>query len=102
MTGPLTREEKRARAKAQRLIDEGWEQTSRKYRAVARLPAGKTGLQALLEVDPLRVLRLLENAEMWAADEFRRVHSHEENGMRQELTNVEFHAFRAAGGKVSR
>lgn len=34
---------------AQRLIDEGWYQVSRKYRLVARLPKGKTGIEALIE-----------------------------------------------------
>ncbi len=35
--------------RAQRLIDEGWCQTSSKYRLVSRLPEGKTGREALAE-----------------------------------------------------
>lgn len=37
--------------RARRLIAEGWCQTSSKYRSVARLPEGKTGMEALCEAN---------------------------------------------------
>ena len=52
------------------LILVGFEQVSRKYRTLARLPLGKTGLEALAEVDPDLAAQFLRNANRMAAEQY--------------------------------
>jgi hypothetical protein len=79
------------------LIAQGYEQTSRKYRIVARLPPGKTGLEALAEVDPGLAANILRNANEQAAQQFRRVHAQGEDQLT--LTWGEFNEFLVKTGK---
>lgn len=81
------------------LVAEGWVQISRRHRMVARLPKGKTGLQALQERDLGAYKRLMERVEREAASTFLRVYSNRE-GERRELTLPEFAAFRKLGGEA--
>lgn len=84
-----------------RLVDEGYRQVSRKFRHVARLPDGMTGLEALRSVDPDLHDRMMQRMEEEAADHFRRVHASEQ-GLWLTLTTEEFDAFRrAATGRIS-
>lgn len=53
------------------LLQQGVKQLSRKYRLVARLPVGMTGLDALRERSPERYADVMRRAEQWAADEYR-------------------------------
>lgn len=84
---------------AQELIDEGWYQVSRRWRTVARLPDGKTGVQALTEAETRR------DAEKWAkmlgegsaGDHFLRCHANKD-GLWKELDVPTFAAFRKLGG----
>jgi hypothetical protein len=77
-----------------------WFQISRAYRTVARLPEGKTGIQALIDATKDR----REDAERWAnglgeasaGDHYLRVHSPKKDQL--ELTFHEFAAFRRMGG----
>lgn len=77
--------------KAERLVSEGWEQISRKYRMLARLPPGLTGLEALREHDHKLVDRFLAVAEDNARFQYLRVYAPEEH--RIELTREEFAAY---------
>ena len=45
------------REKAEKLIKEGYQQVSRRYYILARLPEGKTGKQALLDYSRTNFLR---------------------------------------------
>lgn len=48
----MTDEEKaEATLRAQALLDEGWYQVSRNHRMLARLPEGKTGMEALIDAE---------------------------------------------------
>lgn len=62
-------------ARVRNLIQQGYEQTSRKYRHLARLPEGMNGLDALRRLDPTLVSRWEENLEKMAADHYRRIYS---------------------------
>lgn len=53
------------------LLQQGVAQLSRKFRHVARLPPGMTGLEALRERAPNRYAEVMRRAEQWAADEYR-------------------------------
>lgn len=83
---------------------EVWYQVSRNHRIVARLPEGKTGIQALIDAET----RL--DRERWAqrmgegnaGDHYLRCHAMRRDGDWQQLTNVAFNAFRAAGGDTYR
>jgi hypothetical protein len=79
---------------AHELLAKGYQQISRKYRHVARLPEGKTGLQALMEVDPLLAKRMLDSAESYAKEHYLRVHAKD----KLTLSEEEFEAFKKAGG----
>lgn len=77
-------------AVARRLVAEGYHQVSRAYREVARLPEGKTGKEALLEVGWTDTDGMLE----WhAADQFRRVYA-QSRGLVRQLTRSEFEWFK--------
>jgi hypothetical protein len=53
------------------LLEQRCEQTSRKYRGVARLPPGMTGLQALKAYAANEYKRVMQDAESRAADVYR-------------------------------
>lgn len=91
-----------AEAKARELIAKGAEQTSAKYRAVAWLPAGETGLEALQRLCPGAARRILESAERQARDEYRRMGANLE-GNREELDLRTFRYFRVlrAGHQIN-
>jgi hypothetical protein len=79
------------------LIVAGFEQVSRKYRTLARLPAGKTGLEALAEVDAALAARFLQNANEHAAEQYRRCFARHENKV--ELTIDEFNEYLEKTGR---
>lgn len=81
------------------LVAEGYKQTSRKFRHVARLPRGKSGLEALKEADPEGYAHIMDNAERQAADTYRRIHARGPDKL--SLTVEGFEAFRKAGGEPS-
>lgn len=86
-----------------RLVAEGWMQTSRKFRHVARVPPGMSPIEALRAVDPRAAADLEDRLQRWAADSFRRTHAQHplvaEN--HRELDIGTFAAFRKAGGESS-
>jgi len=63
------------RSVAQRLVDEGYKQVSRKYRTVARLPPGMTGLEAMRTVDPAFVEDMMRRLNDAAAEQYLRVYA---------------------------
>lgn len=93
---------------AMRLINEGACQVSRKHRMVARLPPGKTGVQALIEAE-----RASEhphpNLEEWArgmgeahaGDHYMRCYADQEGNI-VTLDIPTFAAFRKLGGSTYR
>jgi hypothetical protein len=82
------------------LIAEGYQSTSNKYRTVARLPAGKNGIEALREIAPSEYHHIMERIEQECARTYRRLYA-EKHGDQLELSIEEFQAFKRAGGKVS-
>lgn len=82
------------------LVRDGYMQTSARFRCVARLPEGKTGLEALRDVAPNDYARIMGQAERNAADEFRRIYA-ERCGLQIQLGPEEFAAFKKAGGQTS-
>ena len=84
-------------AEAQRLAEtyvaEGWEQTSNKYRSIARVPPGETALAALERVSPSEARHLRERLECLAADTYRRVYAQRE-GNQRDLDLRTFQAFK--------
>ena len=84
----------------QELIDQGYESTSNKYRTVARLPPGKTGVEALREVSPHDYALIVYRIEQQCASAYRRIYA-QRNGDQIELSVEEFRQFKQAGGKVS-
>lgn len=71
MEASLPQEE--ALALAQKIYAEGYEVTSRRYRHLARLPEGKTGIEALMEHDPRLATHCKKHGlEDMAADQYRR------------------------------
>lgn len=83
--------------KAKKLVEDGYEQISRKYRTLARLPEGMTGIEALRSADPFLAQRFLDNAERAAKEQYMRVYSKAED--RAELTVEEFNAYLKATGR---
>jgi len=79
------------------LIEDGYQQTSGKYRRVARLPIGESGIQALRRADPDTYQAIMMRAERDCADTYRRVYANRE-GNQLVLTHEELRAFRKAGG----
>lgn len=75
-----------------------WFQTSRAHRAVARLPEGKTGRQALWEAQsrPMDKTWALQFPEYSAGDHYLRCHAPITDQLT--LNRREFEAYRAAGG----
>ncbi len=84
---------------ARLLVFEGFQQTSGKYRQVARVPRGKSGLEALLEADPKAHARIMQKAEAVASDHYRRCCA--EGDDKRALSPEVFKAFRKAGGEPS-
>lgn len=84
-----------ALSRVDELIAEGYEQISRKYRTLARLPYGKTGLEALAEVDPDLAVQYLRNAEEMAKSQYLRVYSRD----KVELTTEAFNEFLQKTGR---
>jgi hypothetical protein len=84
----------------QELIDAGYESTSNKYRTVARLPPGKTALEALRDASPHDYAMIVARIEQQCASTYRRLYA-SHNGHQVELTIEEFREFKQAGGKVS-
>ncbi len=82
----------------QKLIDEGYVQTSHRYRSVARLPEGKTAIQALTEADPIAGKDLMQQLERWALSRYLRG-PYSKN--RLELTPEEFKEFKKLNGPVA-
>jgi hypothetical protein len=82
------------------LISHGYQQTSSKYRTVARLPPGKTGLEALRDVSPHDYHLIIARIEQQCASTYRRLYA-EKEGNQLELSPEEFAAFKAAGGETS-
>jgi hypothetical protein len=90
------------RAFARELIAAGYEQVSAKYRHVARLPEGMTGIEALAMHDPGELRRIQDEIERRCAATFRRVFSSViGTKCAKTLTPGQFKAFKDAGGKVS-
>jgi hypothetical protein len=77
------------------LVRMGYHQISRKDRMVARLPEGKTGLEALTEVDPGMARTYFDNMTRVTTDHYLRVYGKDT----LELTEAEFEDFRNAGGR---
>lgn len=89
---------------AQELIDEGYMQTSAASRSLGRLPAGKTGLQALADVAPETARRILERAEHEATSTFLRVHARwqkEDPELFIEVDEATFREFKRLRGPVA-
>jgi hypothetical protein len=109
----------------QELIRQGYKQTSRRYRTLARLPPGKTGIEAVVEardadliartkpedklgVPPFGNLRETWHAnhvkwanmigEKQAGDHFRRIHA-TPYGLSVIVSDSLLRAFRASGGE---
>lgn len=78
----------------------GYQQTSAKYRTIARLPEGMTGIEALKLADQEAYAHLQERLEREAASTFRRVYA-QQLGCQIMLSPEEFVAFKAAGGETS-
>ena len=88
---------------AQALIDGGWYQTSRAYCMLAKLPVGKTGIQALIEAEQAsRDGR--EYAQVWAArmgehhsgDHFLRMHA--KGKLKKTVSSQVMDEFKKLGG----
>jgi hypothetical protein len=82
------------------LIAGGFKQVSRKYRHLARLPPGKTGLEALAEVDPRLAAHFLARANESAEMMFLRVH-HADGPDHVTLTVEEFKEYLGKTGRSS-
>jgi hypothetical protein len=82
------------------LIAQGYQQTSSRYRTVARLPPGKTAVEALRDCDPNAYKQIIKRIEQQCASAYRRLYA-EKNGDQVELSLEEFAAFKAAGGETS-
>lgn len=87
--------------KGRELVARGWRQTSRKFRMLAKIPDGMTGMQALREADPRAADELEDRMNRQAADTFRRSHICKTLFPEcfQEVDQPTFDAFRRAGGE---
>lgn len=86
---------------AAELVSDGWKAVSNKHRTIARLPQGKTGLEALQECAPDEFRRIMEQAEQRAADTYRRTYAMVDIGTKQELDHDMLRAFKRVGGESS-
>jgi len=80
------------------VIAGGFKQVSRKYRMLARVPTGKTPIEALREVDPRAAKRLEERLHDWATNEYIRCHAEGENKV--ELSVEEFKEYLGKTGRA--
>ena len=80
------------------LLARGARQTSRKYRGVACLPRGMTGIEALKERSPEQYTRLLKDMESRAADMYR-TYVAQSFGDHYELSVEQFNEFLAKTGR---
>jgi hypothetical protein len=83
-------------ALAQAYRADGYRSISNKYRTIARLPPGKTGIEALSLVDPTLAEHLLAQAEERATEAYLRVHARAETGDVLVLEPDVFLAFKRA------
>lgn len=74
-----------------------WRQTSRKYRMIARLPEGETGLEAIKRCSPKDYERIMKHAERMASSSYL-IHFAEQEGNSQILSTEAFETFRKNGG----
>lgn len=88
---------RKAEVRASDLLKQGYVQISRRYRIVARLPRGKTGLEALEEADPALVEDWLASLEERATEQYLRVYA--PNELKETLTEEEFNAFLRLRGR---
>lgn len=104
-----------AEKQAAALIAAGWYQVSRRFRHLARLPEGKTGVEALIDARlasiggvrpdfwPGEVRRWAESlGEASAADHFMRVYARYTPGLTCTVDADTFEAFRRLGGGCRR
>lgn len=85
-------------SRVDQIIAGGFKQVSRKYRTLARVPAGKAPLDALREVNPQAAKRLEERIADWATDEYIRCHAEGENKV--ELSVEEFKEYLGKTGRA--
>lgn len=95
---PIDPEQSDIQKKVQGLIDQGYMQVSHKYRSLAKLPEGMTGLEALAKFAPDFHKDLVRRMEAQARSQFLRVYSKEES---IELTQEEFAVFKKLNGPVA-
>lgn len=77
-----------------------WKGTSNRYRTIARLPEGKSGVEALKDAAPDQYRNIMREVERRAADTYRRMYA-EREGNSLMITQEEWAAFKAAGGESS-
>ncbi len=92
-------------AEGEKLVREGWVQLSHKYRYVARLPPGYSAVEALQEVDPEALAKIIEDSKAYVRDHARQAmlehhgnHPLVQNN-RLTLDIGTFAVFKKAGGK---
>jgi hypothetical protein len=83
------------------LIDQGYVQTSRKYRHVSRLPSGMTGLETLAHHAPEIYEDIMRRAELEARDIALRSLVPAVCGSQEVLSRPDLERFRSMGGRVS-
>jgi hypothetical protein len=90
-------------AEAQKLIDQGYKQTSARYRSLCRIPEGMTPLEALRSVDEEAAKDLEERLQDWAESHYMRIYSRNKRPQDHiEVSVGVFRAFKRLGGPVSR
>ncbi len=87
-----------AMSRVDEFIQGGYQQVSRRYRLIARLPSGKTGLEALAEVNPELAKHFLAQANEQAARQYLARHADGENKV--ELTDDEFREYLGKTGRA--
>jgi len=97
---PELSEERKAHMTVEEMIAQGYQQTSSKYRIIARLPPGKTAVEALRDVSPHDYAMIVARIEQQCASTYRRTYAAKE-GNELVLSPEEFAAFKAAGGETS-
>lgn len=85
-------------ALAKKLLDEGYESTSNKYRHLARVTPGMKASEELACVAPEAYKRNLEQFERWCKGELLRVYCPKENKV--EVSSAVFQAFKKLGGNA--
>ncbi len=75
-------------------------QTSSRYRIVARLPPGLTGIQAMEQVDPDTANQIRKRIEKMTTDGFLRMYATNMEDLHLCLTPEEFAEYKKLGGGV--